>query len=213
MTEWAIPGDAIGEVPTTTGCDTNLLTWLESNTEPLRREMSVTMRNDAAEGPMLALVDFRAVATTSEERGPVSVRLVCDPSGSVPSQIYYGRIDVDNPEQAAYHAQLKTGPTATAAQRIPVTFNLAPGESGTVPLTLFSRSPASGELAVTVLSRQEEQVVTIPDSEFEVPALLFGGSMYFVATADNLVCLQTERGTIEDCTLEDIARELAAARP
>lgn len=209
-TEWAVPQHLVESLPETAHCDAALLAWLESNAQPLHREFTVRMRNNAAEGPMLALVDFSAVGTSVEDRSTLSVRLICDPSGVIPTQVYYGRLDADQPDHPAEHVQLELD-SASVAPTIPVTFNLAPGESGTLPLSLFSRRETTGSMEVTVLSGTERKTVPIPGSEFEIPALLYGGEMYLMTSDQGLVCLQTRRGLFETCSLDELQVELEAA--
>lgn len=208
--EWAVPEDALDRLPDAGWCGEEMTSWLESNATPLRREVSIKLRNDATEGPMLALTDFRPVSTVAEKRGPLRVRLVCDPAGSIPSQIYHGRVDADKGTTARHVRVSGTG--AEAAPPVPVAFNLAPGESGTIPVGLFSRMPVSGSLEATVLSGKEEKVVAIPGTEFELPALLFAGDMYLITTDAGLLCVQTEKGVIEECTLDELKHEVAMAR-
>lgn len=72
--------------------------------------------------------------------------------------------------------------------------------------------PVSGSLEATVLSGKEEKVVAIPGTEFELPALLFAGDMYLITTDAGLLCVQTEKGVIEECTLDELKHEVATAR-
>lgn len=210
--EWAVPEAVLESLPASRGCDSELNSWLEVNAEPLQRSLSIRLRNHATEGAMLALIDFRANGAAAEQRGPLAIRLVCDPAGSLPHQIYFGRIDADKPGAPANRMLLKSRAQAEAAVPVPVAFNLAPGESGTLPVELFSRMPATGSLEVTVLNGKEQQDLVIPGSEFELPAMLFGGSMYLLTTESGLVCLQTERRIIDECAFDELKHAVATAQ-
>lgn len=210
-TEWALPEAAIDSIPATfTGpCDAAGRAWLEANAAPLERRLLVSARNSATEGAMLALTDIRSVPDVGAERGDLSVRVVCDPVGSVPELIYYARVDADA-ASVARHVEIRAA--SNSAPQVPVTYNLAPGESGQIPVELFSRYPVSGSLEVSVHSGDEQRQVAIEGSEFELPALLFGGDMYLFTGQEGIACLFVDAGTISSCTMEQLAKELATAK-
>lgn len=210
VSEWAVPENAMSDLPAR-GCDAEMLIWLQKNATPLERRLTLTMRNNASSGSMLAITELRSTGTPAAERGSLSVRFVCDPQGIVPDKIYEVRVDVDGTD-AATHVELASGAESNAQAEIPLTYNLAPGESGSLPLSLFSRMPVAGSLQVTVFSGRESQVVDVAGTEFELPALLFAGDMYLITTATGPMCVQTEARIIAVCTIEDVIGELHAAR-
>lgn len=210
--EWVLPLSALDtDSPDGSPCGPEHIAWLEEHAERMERRLMLTVRNTAREGAMLALTDFRSDTPGAADRGPVGVRLVCDPSGVLPANLYYGRVDVDRPDLTARHIHIKPAGTAVAAPEIPIAYNLAPGETGRIPIELFSRNPVQGAIEVTVLNRDEEQSLTIEGSEFEMPALLFGGDMYLFTGTDGLECQHIAQGIVAPCTMEELRSEAEAA--
>ncbi len=192
-------------------CGTLQTGWLQDNTQQMQRNFTLNVRNSASEGPMLALTDFRSTASGAEERGPINVRLVCDPTGVLPHSLTFATVYADNPEQQSIITKIKAS-NQEHAPEIPLAWNLAPGESGTIPVSLSSRYPANGDLQTTVLSGDENRDIMIEGSSFSVPALLAGGDMYLFSSEDGLVCQRIDRGTLETCSLEDIQIGLETAQ-
>lgn len=214
VTEWAVPADALtrDDFPSAAAaCDAEQIAWLQSHAVPLERRMTVSLRNTATEGPMLALLDFRSDAPPADERGTIHVRLTCDPSGTVPGRLFYGRLDADRDDVSAERVSAELDAPPHSIPPSPVAFNLAPGESGTIPLELFSRSQAEGSVVVTVLSRAEERVLTIEGSAFDMPALLFGGDVYLFTGSEGLTCLRVDAGSLTECSLDELHHEVDRA--
>lgn len=211
-TDWAIPVDALdGEFPVDgSACGTQQLEWFRAHAQPLQRRFMLTVRNTATEGAMLALTDFRASEDAQGDRGTVMIRAVCDPTGSLPSSMYYARLDADRSDTTARHVEVEAGAPAEAAPQIPLGYNLAPGESGKISLELFSRQPAAGTVTVSVLSGTEEREETIEGIDYDMPALLFGGDMFLVTTAEGWQCLRTDADRLIPCTLDELRNEHAA---
>ncbi|NLA64395.1 MAG: hypothetical protein GX862_00360 [Leucobacter sp.] len=212
-TEWAIPIEALdAEFPLGgVGCGPEQLEWLGTHAEPIQRSFMLNLRNSAREGAMLALTEFRSTTQGDEDRGAIRVRLVCAPSGVLPQSAYYAKLPADDPSAEAVHVRVEAGAAPNSSPEIPVAFNLAPGESGKVPIDLFSRNPVVGAMQVTVLSRDEARTVEIAGSEFEMPALLFGGEMFLFTTNEGLVCNRVESGTLLPCTVDELGHEWQAA--
>ncbi|HOA87562.1 MAG: hypothetical protein R2732_06475 [Microbacteriaceae bacterium] len=213
ITDWAVPADALDSFPADGQvCGPAQFAWLEEHGTRLQRRFMLSVRNNASEGAMLALTDFRSTSPKAAERGPISIRLVCDPRGAPASQLVYARIDADDASTTARHVRAVEDAASTSAPEIPVAYNLAPGESGLIPLELFSRAPAEGAISVAVLSGSAEQILTLEGSEFSLPALLYAGDMHMYTTNDGLMCRLVQRGTITTCTIDDLQRELQIAR-
>lgn len=214
VSEWALPAEALDlDFPATgTACGPEQLSWLEANAEPMQRGFMLTLRNAASEGAMLALTEFRSTAAGDEDRGPVKIRFVCDPSGVMPELLYYGKLLADDPSHDAVHVKLQAGAAPNSSPEMPVAFNLAPGESGKIPLDLFSRNPVRGSIQAKVLSRDEERIVEIEGSEFEMPALLFAGEMFLFSSDEGPECYRVEAGTLASCTLDELKQEAEQAR-
>lgn len=210
--EWAVPVDILDAELSDGACGSETQAWLQDNAVPLDRSISVDMRNSAKEGSMLALVDFRARSDVQADRGPLKIRLVCSQSGVPPTNVFYGALWADDPTKPTVVTQLELGSEPGSAPSVPVAFNLGPGESGTMTFDLFSRNPSSGSIQATVLSGDEEQTVEFPGSEFELPALLFGGEMYLFTSEDGLNCFRVVERTLAECTLDHLRSEVEAAQ-
>lgn len=212
-TEWAIPAEALDAGFPVTGdpCGDEQLAWLKANGESMQRSLMLNARNAASEGAMLALTEFRSTAKPGEDRGALQVRLVCAPNGVMPELLYYGKLLADEPDAQAVHVKIDSSAATNASPEMPVAFNLAPGESGKIPIDLFSRYPVHGALQVTVLSRDESKVFEVEGSEFEMPALLYGGEIFLFTTQEGLKCNRIEAGTLLPCTLDELRHELEVA--
>ena len=213
ITDWAIPGDALDTFPADgQACGPAQLAWLERHGTQMHRRLMLSVRNNPSEGAMLALTDFRTTAPRAAERGPISIRLVCDPQGAPAGRLVYVRLDADDATLIARHVRVVEDTTTVATPEMPLAYNLAPGESGLIPIELFSRNPAEGSIAVTVLSGSEERIETIAGSDFTMPALLFTGDMHLHTTKEGLSCRRITPGGITPCTMEELLFELQTAR-
>lgn len=213
--EWAVSAAQLeaGELPAGARCSAEQLTWLEANAKPLERHFVLSLRNTASSGSMLAVNDIRSTAPEPAERGELFMRVVCDPAGFPARDLFYGKVLADRPDLVATNVNVKGDGAAQRNPEVPVSFNLAPGESGKIPLDLFGKYPADGSLEVTVYSGDEQQVEAVPNSDFSVPALLFGGDWFLVTTAEGVECRRIEAGAIEPCTLDEALHEIAIAQP
>lgn len=221
VTEWAIPPAVLLDeqqfeefVATFEGavaCDSSGANWLAQNGTQVQRHFSLSVRNAAKEGPMLALKDFRSTTAGESERGPVSTLFRCDPSGVVPQSVTYAKLLADDPGAVASVIRLEAGAAPGSSPIIPLSFNLAPGETGAIPVDLYSRNPVSGAIQTTVVTSDARLDVEIEGSEFQMPALLFSGDMYLVVGPEGLECQRVDRGALESCGLQELHDELVAA--
>lgn len=214
--EWALPPAAFdGSYPTpaegSSACGEAQVAWLDAHGQPLNRRIHLKMRNSAAEGPALALVDFRTTAEMPAERGEPQVRVTCVSSAQLPETVYYARLDADTKASTARDVVLKRG-EGDQQEQMGVAVNLRPGESQQTLFELFARFPAEGAIEVTVLSGEDERVIEIEGSEFRLPPLLFSGEMYLVTAADGLRCERVDGGSIQPCTVEEMLFEASAAQ-
>ncbi|MFZ1382981.1 MAG: hypothetical protein WAS54_09395 [Scrofimicrobium sp.] len=221
VTEWAIPPEtildeeqftALAEVFEGAGvCDSNGVSWLKQNGTQIQRHFSLSVRNAAKEGPMLALTDFRSTASGDAVRGPINTMFRCDPSGVVPQSVTYAKLLADDPSAVATVVRLEAGAAPGSSPDVPLVFNLAPGETGTIPIDLYSRNPVSGSMQTTVVTSDENLDVEVEGSMFEMPALMFAGEMYLIVGPEGLECQRVDRGALEQCSLQELHDELAAA--
>ncbi|MDA3145801.1 hypothetical protein JSO19_00210 [Leucobacter sp. UCMA 4100] len=213
--EWAVTAAQLTEnaFPAGARCTAEQHAWLEANAVALDRHYMLTLRNTASTGSMLAINDIRSTAPEPPERGELFMRVVCDPAGFPARDLFYGKLLADRPDLVATNVNVKGDTAAQRNPEVPVSFNLGPGESGKIPLDLFGKYPANGEVEVTVYRGDEQRVERVPGSEFTMPALLFGGDWFLVTTDSGVECRRLEAGAIETCTLDEALHEIAIAQP
>lgn len=206
VTEWGVEPDAVASFPTdNAACGPAQRAWLEDNGVELDRRWSVTMGNTASEGAQLALGSFVAEVTETSAVDQPLLMVVCDPrqGASLPTQ--FARLDTDG-SPARYVRPVADGEAPTT--EAPVSWNLAPGETGIVGLNLYGATTVSGSLAVSVTSAGETRSVPVAGSEFTLPALFMGGEIMLFTDADGLRCVQLLQSTMVECT---VANAVAAA--
>lgn len=218
--DWAIDpdifasGDSVSqlkEVFAKDPCGLEQQEWLEHHAKRIQREFLLSVRNVAKEGPMLALTNFRSTSEGDSNRGAISVRIICDSKGIVPRSVTYAKLVADDPSRGAFIVRQDLGGPYGTAPEVPLAFNLAPGESGSIPLYLFSRNPVHGVFRTTVLSGEDTRDIEIEDGHFSLPAMLFSGEMYLFTSNEGVVCQRTDRGVLEMCSLEELQREWSDA--
>ncbi|WP_217132253.1 hypothetical protein [Leucobacter chinensis] len=213
--EWAVTAAQLSEhaFPAGARCTGDQLDWLEANAIALNRHYMLSLRNTASSGAMLAINDIRSTAPEAPERGELFMRVVCDPTGFPARDLFYGKLVADRPDLVATNVNVKGDAAAQRNPEVPVSFNLGPGESGKIPLDLFGKYPANGEVELTVYSVDEQRVERVAGSDFTMPALLFGGDWFLVTTDSGVECRRIEAGAIETCTLDEALHEIEIARP
>lgn len=201
ISEWAIPGGALADFPAdASACGAQQLAWLDANAAPLERKLDISMRNTASEGATV-VVDFIESQLDGGQEADAAVLMVCDPAGAPGAPRQFARVNTSG-EPAFYQRPISEGEPPAPASR--VTWNLAPGETGTVRLHVFSPEGAAGSLTVSVTSGSDQKQIAIEGSEFEVPPLLLGGEVALYATAEGFVCEQLVNSVRTPCTLEGV---------
>lgn len=207
-TEFALPISELNDFPASeTACSTEQLDWLNTHAKPLQQRFRVEMRNNASEGAMLALVDFRADQTQIEDAPATRVLVSCAPA-ALPTAVRAATIQVDVADATAQFHTLRNTQQAQASPEVPVSWNLAPGESGTLDIEVTAEHSTVGHLVATVLSSRKSSKVTIKGADFTLPGLWRHGEEYFVVGATGLECVTATAAKEGACTPADIA-ELA----
>lgn len=207
LQEWAVDPALLGGFPGGEPCGSAQREWLETHGVELDLYYMVTMRNSAKEGPMLALESFRAAPDIRLEEGEPRVRVVCDPAGEPPVRMTFARLDLDDPGSVAHFIQVRQESTTGGSAPLPAAFNLAPGESGTLPLVFFTSKKATGSVELTVVSRGEERSQVIEGFEFSLPPLVNGGNTFFTTGGGGLFCSEISGELLRDCDVEAVIEE------
>lgn len=188
------PAADLATFPGGAACGPEQLAWFEANAQPLAHRFSLALGNRASEGSMLALTDFRAVASAAS--GDALVRVVCD---SVVPDVQSARLFVDQPAATAFFGSDTFG--GGNRPDSPVAWNLAPGENGTIIVDLLASSAASGALEVTAASGRDNKTFEITGSDFQIPGLVAAGTRYLLVTDDGLACRAYDGA---ECTVESL---------
>lgn len=211
-TEFALPLAQLGRDDFPAGvhaCSPEQLEWLNSHALQLDRRLRVDMRNFASEGAMLALVDFRAEPEAGMGTSSTHILVSC-PVESTVSVARAALLRVDAQGDTARFRPLPNSQSASSLPDVPVSWNLAPGESGVVDIKLASQQPLTGSLLVTVLSGREEADVPISGAAFDLPGLWKHGDVYLSVGETGLECVTETRGGPETCAESDVAALLEA---
>lgn len=211
-TEFALPLSKLGaEFPVDSEpCGAVQRQWLNENATEVHRLFRIEMRNTASEGAMLALTDFRADATPTRAAEPSTVLVVC-PTDAPASAVRAAGLTVDVPDTTARFRTLRGSTSAQPAPEIPVTWNLAPGESGTIDLELSAESATSGSIIVTMLSGRDQTTVPVAASDFELPGLWRHGDGFLAVGTEGLECRREGTAGAVPCDDADLA-DLTRAR-
>jgi hypothetical protein len=172
------------------------------------------MRNNASEGAMLALVDFRAEVEAATATSPTHVLVLC-PTDTPVTAVRAAALTVDRPEATARFRALRNTQQTQAVPDIPVSWNLAPGETGVLDIELSAELGTAGSLVVTALSGRDRSTVPIADSTFELPGLWRHGESYLLVGSDGFTCVREVPGgesvTCDDEDSADLVRVRDAA--
>ncbi|HWS51280.1 MAG TPA: hypothetical protein VN241_09735 [Microbacterium sp.] len=182
-------------------CDPAQQAWLEANGTRISTSMLIDVRNVASDGAMLSLTDFRGTGTSTGE-APL-LKVVCDPLGSNSHNLQAARLLVSDPDQVAYFDKSAFGQTQEGIPNSPVAWNLAPGETGQILLTMFPTADFAGGLNLTATSGTESRDVSIPlddEDRFTLPGLVRGGAA-FLQVDGGLVCLEIDGAETVQCDI------------
>ncbi|MGV8896547.1 MAG: hypothetical protein ACOH10_02240 [Rhodoglobus sp.] len=161
----------------------------------------ITFQNNASEGAMLALADFRGLGERqADSRG--AIRVECDTTGLAPSNLLAARLDLGVDGEIAYFddSYLKS----VDLPDTPVVLNLAPGEGAQLLLQLKSGKRFTGDINVTVKSGSDTRDVLLPLSdEVIVPAAMVRGDIYLRAHG-TLDCVTHQNGAEVICSLAEV---------
>jgi len=152
-TEWALPvGSDLTTYPGAgaEGCTEDRQQWLEANATQIHRSLLIDMRNVADSGPMLSVSDVR-IEGERYPHGETTVLVVCDPATTPPQPLEAAMLDASSGSSVAVFSAEAYGIQQEGLPDLPVTWNLAPGETGLVVLRVGSAVGYDGALTATVV--------------------------------------------------------------
>jgi len=142
--------------PTDTGlCGPNQITWLKQHGTEIPPYERIAITNTAQDGAMLGLTNVRAVDVVKSPPRP-SIFFDCPDAGAGDNAILNLRLDRD--QQPAELFDLETEKTS------PFSFNLAPGEQGSIELRLLGDEENSyqGRIVADVSTGGVTKTVDLP---------------------------------------------------
>lgn len=202
VTEWALPvGTDLSTYPTAggDGCTDARRAWLAERATQIHRSLLIDMRNVADSGPMLAISDVR-IEGERYPHGETAVLVVCDPATIPPQPLEAAMLDASSSSSVAVFSAEAYGIQQKGLPDLPVTWNLAPGETGLVVLRIGSTVGYDGALTVGVVDAgktAELQVVVDGVDTLVAPALVELGHVQLRAGAA-LTCVD-ERDAAAVC--------------
>lgn len=199
VTEWALPvGTDLATYPTSDaeGCTADRAAWLEANATQIHRSLLIDMRNVADSGPMLSVSDVR-IEGERYPHGETAVLVVCDPATTPPQPLEAAMLDASSSSSVAVFSAEAYGIQQEGLPDLPVTWNLAPGETGLVVLRIGSTVGYDGTLTVGVVDagKTTDMEVTVDGVETLVaPALVELGHVQLRA-GSTLTCVDERDAT------------------
>lgn len=192
VTEWALPlGADLSTYPSGgEGCTDERRAWLEERATPVHRSIVIDMRNVADSGPMLSISDVRLEGDRFAGRAS-AVLVVCDPGAAPPQTLEAAELDASTADAVAVFSPEAYGIQQEGLPDLPVTWNLAPGETGLVVLRIGSSVAYEGTLTASVVDRGETTTVPILVDDAETlaaPALVELGVVHLLAGSE-LACV------------------------
>lgn len=206
-TDWALPVDAdFAAFPAGSGdvCSAEQRAWLEANGTSITTEVLVDMRNTASEGPMLTLKNFSLAGDRSSNGDPLGIRVVCDTAQPSPLRVQAARLDATSESNVAVFAAAAFGATTEGLPDTPAAWNLAPGETGQMVISVFAGADVTGELQAIVVSGNESRTESLGAAAgVHLVPLIDSGRTYLRAGA-GLSCLMEGTGGVEPCDAEHV---------
>jgi hypothetical protein len=154
-------------------CSAEQEQWLQQHGVRFQRDYLVEVRNSAGGGGSLAVGNFHGVADSSTPAGAAYI-VECDKFGDGGVVAEPARLLLDSGEGAFFDKSL-LGPAGTGQPNSPLAYNLRPGETGQIVLTLSALSDFDGEVRVSVAAGDDTSEVTAATAQKEplhVPGVL-----------------------------------------
>ncbi|WP_307101494.1 hypothetical protein [Arthrobacter globiformis] len=181
--------------------------WLNQHGVRFQRDYLVELRNSAGGGGSLAVSHFRGAARST---APVNAAYTveCDKTGDGGVVAEPARLPLDSGEGAFFDKSVM-GPAGTGQPNTPLAYNLRPGETGQIVLTLSALSNFNGDVTVDVASGDESSEVKVAQEQgapIEVPGVLSPRTILIKVEDGALVCHVTPNSSaqIKSCNTQDV---------
>jgi hypothetical protein len=169
-------------------CSAEQELWLQQHGKQFQRDYTVELRNSAGGGGSLAVNNFRGVPTSLT---PVSAAYIveCDKAGDGGAVAEPARLLLDSGEGAFFDKAL-LGPVGTGQPNTPLAYNLRPGETGQIVLSLSALSDFEGDVVVTAAAGNDVSDVSVVRDQDEKPLNLPG------VLSPRTILVKVENGTL-----------------
>lgn len=202
-TEWALPADTdLSTYPagTSEACGPQQREWLQQSATQIHRTLLLDLRNVADSGPMLSISDVRIEGERATNRAP-AVLVVCDTSAAPPRPLEAAMLDASSARSVAVFSAEAYGIQQEGLPDLPVTWNLAPGETGLIVLRIGASVAYDGTLTAGVVDKGTKSDIEIAVDGVEslsAPPLVALGEVHLRA-GSALTCVdESDAATVCD---------------
>jgi hypothetical protein len=208
-TDFVLPFDApLEEFPfeLSTGCNGRQQSWLKEHGKVLQRAYGVEISNIAGDGAQLTVTDVRTDGQRSAAADPV-ILIRCP--GAAEGDFTELSINSDSDHPATVFDP-ETGQSGKH-----FTFNLSPGETGTLLIRITGTENFSGKILANSTTGGKTETVVLPlspggEQSLVVPGIGVSANLSFTQTGrDGRFFCQSEDGS--DCSIPQVRMRVAKA--
>lgn len=206
VTHYVLPLDApIQTFPSGSGaCSNDQAAWLAEHGRKFQRDYILEVRNTAESGPFISLQNFHGNGELSSM--PEGIVVECDQGSSV-AVAEPAHLQLDT-EAGAYFDKSQFGAAGQGVPNTPLAYNLEPGETGQIVLSLSSLRDFRGELSVSaaVGKTMKDVKLTLPPgtSGIEFPGASTSRALLLKVVDGQLSCQPLAQKFAQGCQLESL---------
>lgn len=193
--------------PSEVSCSEEQSVWLDAHGERFQRDYLIEVRNTAENGSFIALQNFHGVGRLSS--GSEGVVVECDmTSATAVAEPAHLQMDTTT---GAYFDKSDFGDAGQGAPNTPLAYNLEPGETGQIVLSLSSLKDFEGSLQVSAAVGKEIKNVSLTSSGAPLTIAFPGSSLSrtiaIKVEGDRLVCEPLPASPEGDCDVHRLFTE------
>ncbi|AFR31408.1 hypothetical protein [Arthrobacter sp. Rue61a] len=190
--------------------------WLSEYGVRFQRDYILDLRNSAGGGSSLAVGNIRGVPDATS---PVDAAYIveCDKSGDGGVVAEPGRLLLDSGE-GAFFDKTAFGPAGSGQPNTPLAYNLRPGETGQVVLSLTAKSDFKGQVVTSVSVGDQTSDLKVPltgVNEVAVPGVVSPRTILVTVEDGLLKCnvIPNPTAQVSSCDVHDIFRSSRPVDP
>ena len=186
-------------------CTSEQQAWLAAYGVRFQRDYLVEVRNTASSGSSIALTNFHGAGDSVNASGS-AVIVECDVTGESGVVTEPARLVLSSGE-AAFFDKTIHGSTGQGQPNAPLAYNLRPGETGQIVLSIMSAKDFKGALAVAAAVGGDQVDVTVEGPEgtlLEIPGAMSPRTILVTVQDGGLKCnvFANVSAQIKDCTVD-----------